>query len=67
MSPNKIKALLVENRIKQKDIADELGITCGAVSAAISGNRRYRSRRVHEAVARRVGLLVEELWPALYF
>lgn len=66
MSPNKIKALLVEHKVKQKEIARELGVTRGAVSAAISGNPKYRSRRVHEAVARCIGRSIEELWPALY-
>ena len=66
MSPNKIKAMLVERGIKQSDIAKELGIARSSVGGAISGYRQHKSRRVHEAVAKRVGKPIEKLWPDLY-
>jgi len=66
MSPNKIKAMMVERGVKQVDIARELGIAPSSVGGAIKGYRQHRSRRVHEAVARRVGKPIEKLWPHLY-
>ncbi|NJD39495.1 MAG: helix-turn-helix transcriptional regulator [Geobacter sp.] len=66
MSPNKIKALLIEHDVKQRDIAAKLGVTPGTVSAAISGDRKYRSRRVHDEVAAQVKRPIHKLWPKLY-
>jgi predicted transcriptional regulator len=66
MSPNKIKAMLVERGVKQCDIAKELGIAPSSVGGAIRGYRQHRSRRVHEAVAAKVGKPIEKLWPHLY-
>lgn len=66
MTANKIKAMLVERGIKQTDIAKELGIARSSVAGAISGYRQHKSRRVHEAVAKRVGKPIEKLWPNLY-
>lgn len=66
MTPNKIKALLIENNVRQREIAAELGVTPGTVSAAISGDPKYRSRRIHEAVSARVKKPIRQLWPKLY-
>lgn len=59
-SPNEIKAQLVLNGIKLKDIAESLGVSRPCVSIIISG--RERSRRVEQAIADRLGLPYEALW-----
>lgn len=66
MSPNKIKAMLVERGITQAEIAKELGIAPSSVNGALTGYRQHRSRRVHEAIAQRVGKSIDKLWPHLY-
>lgn len=56
----KVKSLLIENGIKQADIAKELGVTRGTVSAAITGY--HQSRRVKQAVADALNIDYEKLW-----
>jgi predicted transcriptional regulator len=60
MKPEKIRALLVENKVKQVDIARDLRITSGAVSRVISGH--YPSRRIQEAVAEKARVSFEKMW-----
>lgn len=56
----KVKALLIKKGIKQKQIADALGITPGTVSGAIGGH--YESRPVKEKVAQLLQMDYEKLW-----
>lgn len=63
MKPHEIRALLIKNQIKQVDIAKELGIKRPAVSGAISGH--WQSRRVCEAIAKRLKMPVGKLFPKL--
>ena len=63
MKPHEIRALLIKRQIKQVDIATELGIKRAAVSGAISGH--WQSRRVCEAIAKRLDLPLKKLFPKL--
>jgi predicted transcriptional regulator len=55
----KVRALMVEKGIKQKEIADELGVYAPAVSGALNGH--WKSQPVREAIARRLGLTMKQL------
>jgi predicted transcriptional regulator len=61
MTPNKIRALLVERGIRQAEIAKELGVTPPAVCAVLNGH--WRSPRVEAHIAKRLGIPQEKLWP----
>ena len=63
MKPHEIRALLIKRQIKQKEIADELGLKECSVSGAISG--RWQSRRVCEAIAKRLDMPLKRLFPKL--
>lgn len=56
----KVKALLVEKGIKQKDIAAALGVTAGCVSGTISG--RFQSLRIRKAVAKVLKMPYAKVW-----
>ena len=56
----KVKALLIEKGIKQKDIAESLDVSPGCVSGAIGG--LFQSRRVREAVAKELKMPYEKVW-----
>jgi len=60
MKTEKIRALLIENKVTQTSIAHELNITPGSVNRVISGH--YASRRVQEAVARATRTPFEKMW-----
>lgn len=61
MKPNQIRSLMVKHQVKQAEIAADLDVSPAAVSSVIAG--RFVSRRISEAVANRVGVPVEKLWP----
>lgn len=63
MKPHEIRALLVKKRIKQVDLAHELGVTLPAVNGVVNGY--WMSRRIAEHIAKRLGRKVEKLWPDL--
>ncbi|MBI3584010.1 MAG: transcriptional regulator [Nitrospinae bacterium] len=56
----KIKAMLIERGIKQKDIAKTIGVTSHCVSMVL--NELGKSRRVKQAVADALGMKIEKLW-----
>ena len=56
----KVKALLVERGIKQKDIAEELGVLLSTVSGAINGH--HESRRIKTYIAKKLHRPYEKLW-----
>lgn len=60
MKVEKIRALLIEHKVKQTDIAKELGLSSGSVNRVISGH--YTSRRVQEAVAKAARVPFEKMW-----
>jgi len=55
-----IHALLVVRRIKQINIAKKYNFGVAEVNKVIHGQRR--TRRIREAIARELGLSVEQLW-----
>jgi predicted transcriptional regulator len=57
----RIRVLLLENDVRQKDIANDLGVEPPAVSAVISG--RTRSLKIEEAIARACKTARENLFP----
>lgn len=63
MKPNQIRSLMAKHQIKQADIAADLAVSPAAISSVIAG--RFQSRRISEAVAKRIGLPVEKIWPRL--
>ena len=56
----KLKARLVELDIKQKDLAEELGVRLGTVSGVINGH--HTSSRIKTHIAKRVGKPYEWCW-----
>jgi len=56
-----IKILLIQKEIKQVDIARKLGVSNVAVCNVIKG--ACESKRIKWAIARELGVKVEELWP----
>lgn len=61
MSPREIRAELVLRGIKQREIADALGVSETVVSLVI--DRKRRSQRVQRAIARAIGRPVHEVFP----
>lgn len=59
---NEIKAALILAGVKQSRLADSLGVSRALVSLVVSGKKK--SSRVRQAIARALGLKVEDLWPA---
>lgn len=60
MKPEKIRALLIENKVKQVDIARSLDVTSGAVNRVI--DHHFKSRRIQEAIAENVRVPFEKMW-----
>ena len=60
MRPSKIKSLLVEKEITQKEIAQSVGVSPMMISQVVK--KRSRSYRVERYIAERLGLPYEELW-----
>lgn len=60
MRKKHIKMLLIQQDVKQQEIADKLGLSKQAVSRVISG--KDRSRRVEQAIADTLNLSHEDLW-----
>lgn len=60
VSPNKLRALLIENGIKQIDIASSCGVSSACIAAVIAG--RGRSLRIEQAIAESLGLSYETIW-----
>lgn len=56
----KVKSLLAAADIKQKELAEELDVSAGAVSGVIGGH--FESRRIKEHIARRLGKSYRALW-----
>lgn len=60
MKPQKIRALLIENKAKQIDIARDLKVTSGAVNRVIDGH--FPSRRIQEAIAEKARVPFDKMW-----
>jgi transcriptional regulator with XRE-family HTH domain len=60
MKVEKIRALLIEHKVKQIDIARELDLSSGSINRVISGH--YTSKRVQEAVAKAARVPFEKMW-----
>lgn len=60
MDKRKIKAMLMERGIKQKDIADNLGLKRSTISGVLNGLRT--SKRIKQAVSEILHLPYEQLW-----
>ena len=58
---NKIKALMVLKGVKQVDICRKLHVRAATVSQIVSGKKK--SARIRLAIAKALGMQVEELWP----
>lgn len=56
----KVKAMLVERGIMQKDIAKELGVLLSTVSGVINGH--HASKRIKKYIAKRLGVSFKKLW-----
>lgn len=61
MTPYEIKAHLIMKRVKQRQIAKQLGVTDGAVHQVIYGLET--SRRIRKAIAKAIGLPESQIWP----
>ena len=61
MTTHQLRVRLFEQGIQLKDVAAELGVQRPFVSSVAHGRRR--TRYVQEAIARRLGLDVGEIFP----
>lgn len=60
MKPQKIRALLIENKEKQIDIARSIGVRPSSVGMCIDG--KFVSRRIREAIAEKARIPFEKMW-----
>ena len=60
MDKRKIKAMMIERGIKQKDIAQALGVTRACISVVLNGYQN--SKRVKAAIAEALNIKYEALW-----
>lgn len=60
MKPQKIRALLIENKETQTQIARDLNITQGAVARVI--DYHFVSKRIREAIANKARVPFEKMW-----
>ena len=58
----KIRALLLMQDITCAELAREVGVTRTWIPLVVNGHKR--SRRIRRIVAKRLGMKVEDLWPA---
>lgn len=61
MKPQRIRALMVAKQITNIEIARELGVTPVSVHGVIYG--KWTSRRIAEAIARKLGMPLEKVFP----
>ena len=61
MDSKEIKILIIRKNITQAEIARQEGVSPSAVHQTITG--RTVSRRLRKAIAERLGLPVEKVWP----
>jgi len=59
---NKVKSMMVLKGVKQVDICRKLNVAPATVSLIVSGKKV--SARIRKAIARALGVKVEELWLA---
>lgn len=59
-----IKIAMIRNAVKQRDIANELGVSEALVSRVIKGEAT--SRRVARSIAEKLGTTPENIWPDRY-
>lgn len=64
MHREELKARLRLSGSSLAEVARELGITKQTVNTVVSG--RSRSRRIEEAIAQKLGMSLEEVWPGRY-
>lgn len=60
MKPEKIRAVLIEKKVKQIEIAREFGVTSGAISRVIDGH--FKSRRIQQAISEKAHIPFEKMW-----
>lgn len=60
MTPQKRRALLIENKITQTSIAKELGVTHSAVNRVLNGD--FVSTRIRKAVAEKTRTPFDKMW-----
>lgn len=60
MKVEKIRALLIEHKVKQVDLARDLELSSGSISRVISGH--YTSHRVQAAISKAVNVPFEKMW-----
>ena len=64
MHPADINAALLKSGSNQSRIAEQLKISCNAVSNVI--HNRMTSRRIATAISKTTGYPIEKLWPGKY-
>lgn len=63
MKPEKRRSLLVENNVKQIEIARDLKVSSVAVTRVIKGE--FASKRIRAAIAAKAGVTFEKMWGAV--
>lgn len=61
MTPREIRAHLILSGVRQKEIADQLGVSKASVSRVIDGHSR--SARIQLAIARAIGRPAHQVFP----
>lgn len=64
MNPNEIRVELLRRGVTQAEIAEELGVTPGAVSRVIDGN--VVSHRIRTVIAKKIKIDPRFIWPSTY-
>jgi lambda repressor-like predicted transcriptional regulator len=64
MHPIDIQAALKKRGITQRSIADEIGVTEAVIGFVIFD--KSRSRRIAEAIAEKLEMSVDDIWPGSY-
>ncbi len=62
MDHNKLKGMIKEKYGSYEKLGDEIGVSLQAISEIVSGRSRGATGRY--AVAKALGLEVEEIWPS---
>jgi lambda repressor-like predicted transcriptional regulator len=63
MTPQEIRAAMLLNGVKLKDIAGEAGVSVGRIHQVIYNTGRNRGYRIRPFIAKAIGKKVEDIWP----
>ncbi len=56
---------IIKSKLSQQEIAKKAGITAGALSTILSGNRRWRALETAAAIAKAANITLDQLYRSL--